>query len=108
MSNMTEPLAIKIPGPRVRLEENEQIRELVFAHLAEGHNRLVLDFSGVEFVDSSFLGLLVVVLKRSTTSGGEVRLCSLQDPIRNVFELMRLDRLFEIYDTQEAAKASFR
>jgi anti-anti-sigma factor len=68
----------------------------------------VLDFGEVEFVDSSFLGLMIVLLKRVTAEGGDLRLCRLQAPLRGIFELMRLDRLFAVYDTDTAAVESFQ
>jgi len=107
MSESQSPTVVVVPGPRIRLEENDVIRELLLGHITDGRTRLVLNFEQVEFVDSSFLGLLIIVLKRATAAGGDIRICCLQPSMRNIFELMRLNRLFEFHSTEEAALASF-
>ncbi|MBX3728885.1 MAG: STAS domain-containing protein [Candidatus Sumerlaeia bacterium] len=108
MSEASKPLVVRVPGPRIRLQENEAVREMLMRHVNSGKNRIVLDFQDVEFVDSSFLGLMIVLLKRVTAQGGDLRLCHLQTPLRGIFELMRLDRLFAVYDTETAAVESFQ
>lgn len=108
MSPAAQPTVVPVKGPRIRLEENEIIREQLLGHIAEGHTRLVLDFNEVEFVDSSFLGLLIIVLKRATAAGGDIRICCLQPPLQKIFQLMRLNRLFQIYGSRDEAVASFQ
>ncbi|MGF1572548.1 MAG: STAS domain-containing protein, partial [Sumerlaeia bacterium] len=66
-----------------------------------------LNFQGVEFVDSSFLGMVIVVLKRATSGGGDIRICCLSPALNTIFTMMRLNRLFTIYDTVEDAKRSY-
>jgi anti-anti-sigma factor len=105
---MGEPTIVHVPGPRIRLEENDSLREDLLAHVAAGRTALILNFHEVEFVDSSFLGLMIIVLKRVTAYGGDVRICCLQKPLESIFELMRLDRLFSVYETEEAAVQSFK
>ena len=102
-----DPKTIVIPGPRIRLSENDRLRTLLFDEINAGHTNLVLDFHDVEFVDSSFLGLLIIVLKRATSAGGDLKLCCLRKPLQDIFGLMRLDRLFDTYGTEEEARASF-
>lgn len=105
---MSNPVIIRVPGPRIRLEENEGLRESLLAQVGSGRTRLVLNFKDVEFVDSSFLGLMIIILKRVTGDGGDVRICCLQKPLESIFQLMRLDRLFSVYETEEAAVLSFQ
>lgn len=108
MTSQPDPIVVEVTGPRIRLEENEAIREQLLSHIGQGHTRLVLDFKDVEFVDSSFLGLLIIVLKRATAAGGDIRICCLQPPLQNIFDLMRLNRLFQIHESREKAVASFQ
>ena len=73
----------------------------------ETHARLVLDLTRLRFVDSSGLGAFISCLRKVTARGGELKLCSLSRPVRSVFELVRMHRVFEIHATREAALAAF-
>jgi len=65
---------------------------------------LVLDFSETAFLDSAGLGALVSILKNVSQSGGKrLALASLSPHVRQIFELTKLYRLFEIYNNAEEA-----
>ena len=67
---------------------------------------VVVDLSGVEFLDSAGVGVLVGLFKNSRLHGGRARFCGLTSGVRSVLELIQLDRIFEIYDDVEAAVRS--
>ena len=69
--------------------------------------RLVLDMSKVEFIDSSGLGALVSCLKQAHAIGGEIKLSSLRKPTRALFELLRIHRVFEIFNNPDEAITSY-
>jgi anti-sigma B factor antagonist len=72
----------------------------------QASNKVVINLAEVTFVDSSALALLVKGMKHCRQQGGDLALCSLQQPVRIIFELTRLDKAFGIYSTQdEAVKA---
>lgn len=67
---------------------------------------LVLDFSNVEFLSSSALGLLIRVSKKIYESNGQLRLCGIADSIMQIFKITRLDKIFQIYpDRQDALES---
>jgi anti-sigma B factor antagonist len=73
-----------------------------------GQNRpakVLVNLSGVTFMDSTALATLVQGMKRCRQGGGDLRLCSLQQPVRIVFELTRLDKAFEIFPSEAEALA---
>ncbi|MDX1973607.1 MAG: STAS domain-containing protein [Candidatus Sumerlaeia bacterium] len=100
-------VVIQIPGPQVRSQQNEILKAELVQHLENGHSRIVLNFSGVDFVDSSFLGMIIVILKRATSVGGDVRICCLTPALTTIFSMMRLNRLFTLYPTLQEAEQSF-
>jgi anti-sigma B factor antagonist len=57
----------------------------------------------VGFLDSTALGVLVGVLKRARSEGGEVRIASTQPRVRKVFEITRLDSAFDLFDDVDGA-----
>jgi anti-sigma B factor antagonist len=69
--------------------------------------QLVLNLSGVHFVDSTALATLVQGMKRCRQLNGDLRLCCLQQPVRMIFELTRLDKAFEIFALEEGAVQTF-
>ncbi|PVZ87389.1 anti-sigma factor antagonist [Serratia sp. S1B] len=72
-----------------------QFKEDMQAMIAQGNNNILLDFSQVDFIDSSCLGALVSLLK--TLHGkGELAVCSLNSNIQGMFKLTRMDKIFTI------------
>ena len=80
-------------------------REL--APLLDATTKLVLDLSRLRFVDSSGLGAFISCLRQLNAKGGDVKLCGMSKQVREVFELVRMHRIFDIYPTKEAAVRAF-
>lgn len=69
--------------------------------------RVVIDLSPVRHVDSSGLSLFISLNKTLLGRKGELKLCGLSSPVRSMFELTRLHRVFDIHPDAKAAAASF-
>lgn len=69
--------------------------------------RVVADLGEVNFMDSTAMAALVRGMKQCREQEGDLRLCSLQQPVRLIFELTRLDKAFEIYPDPESARSSW-
>jgi anti-sigma B factor antagonist len=67
--------------------------------------KLVVDMSALRFVDSSGLGALLSCLRQLTSKGGKLVVSSLAKPVRTLFELVRLERVFDIAPNKEEAVA---
>jgi anti-anti-sigma factor len=74
----------------------------------EAHTQVVFDLSQLTFVDSSGLGAFLSCLRHVQAKGGDLKLCCLSPPVRAVFELVRMHRIFHIFDTREAAIRVFQ
>ena len=72
-----------------------------------GHRKVLLDMSDVGFLTSTALGKLVVLHKKLRSVDGELKICGLQSPIESIFQITRLDRLFEIHRDESAALVAF-
>ena len=66
---------------------------------------LVVNMSGVEFMDSSGLATLVGALKWCRENDSELKLVGLAERVRSIFEICRLDSVFQIYDSEAEALA---
>ena len=74
----------------------------------EEHAQVIFDLSQLGFVDSSGLGALLGCLRQIQARGGDLKLCSMSKSVRALFELVRMHRIFHIFDTQEEAVRAFR
>ncbi|MHC4265100.1 MAG: STAS domain-containing protein [Planctomycetota bacterium] len=68
-----------------------------------GPINLILDFSNVQFLSSSVLGLLIRISKRVYEAEGQLALCSIIPKIYEIFKITRLTNIFDIYNSIEAA-----
>lgn len=75
--------------------------------LDNGDKVIVINLSQVDFIDSSGLGAMVLILRRIGTDG-KVKLCKLNESVRSIFELTRLDEVFEIHKSEEGALESLK
>lgn len=82
------------------------LRQHVMSVTKTGESHLVLDLTGVDFIDSFGLGVLIGTLKRARLADGDVRLVIPERRVRRVLEMCDLDRVFVIADTVDAALAS--
>ncbi|HDH09785.1 MAG: anti-sigma B factor antagonist [Chloroflexi bacterium] len=92
----------------VDVETSPQLRECFDKLLAEGEHNFVIDMGGVDFIDSSGLAAFVRLFKRVRIGEGDVKLCCIRPEILKIFELTRLNRVFDIFDTRAEAVESFR
>lgn len=76
-----------------------RLREAILKLVADDKRSLVLDLAGVDFLDSTGLGVLVGALKRMKSLDGDLALVGLQARVMKVFEITNLQRVFAIYDT---------
>ncbi len=92
---------------RATLKEAEEFKLTLSQDIEEGVKKIVVDISDCEFIDSTFLGALVVSLKKITSLGGDLRLVGFKPAVHSMFELTRMYRVFESYKTKEEAIQSF-
>src|SRR5215213_3665773 len=79
------------------------LRRRALELLAAGRRQMVVDVGGVEFLDSSGLGVLVEIQTRLREAGGTLALARPADRIRKLFILTGLDEVFSVHDTVEGA-----
>ncbi|HKI96083.1 MAG TPA: STAS domain-containing protein [Gemmatimonadales bacterium] len=84
-----------------------ELKEKVQAAMEAGDRKILIDFSDTGYIDSSGLGALVSLSKKLRESEGELRLAGLNDDLRTLFELTKLDTLFRIDASPEEALAEF-
>jgi anti-sigma B factor antagonist len=84
-----------------------ELKQKVMDALDVGERKIVIEFTNTGYIDSSGLGALVSLSKKIRDQGGELKLAGLNEDLRTLFELTKLDTLFTIADTAEQALAGF-
>lgn len=100
-------LVVDCAGRIVFGEESAHLRDTVKKLIAE-NNRLVLNLSGVNYIDSGGLGTLVALYTTARNAGGSIKLANLTQRVGDLLQVTKLVTIFDIYDNEEQAAQSFR
>ena len=99
-------LIVEVEGQLI-VGNRQELKATIQQALDNGERKLLVDFAKTGYIDSSGLGALVSISKKVREQGGELRLAGLNEDLRSLFELTKLDTLFAISDTAERAVGSF-
>ena len=69
---------------------------------------MIFDLAELRFVDSSGLGAILSSLRQLNANGGDLKLCGMSKPVRALFELVRMHKIFEIHETRDDAIRAFQ
>ena len=79
----------------------EMFKEEMITLIANGTKTVIVSFENVDYIDSSFLGSLVVALKYAMPRGVDIYLVALKPDVKNLLTLIRMDKVFKIYKNFE-------
>jgi anti-sigma B factor antagonist len=85
----------------------QELKQKVLDELEKGERKFLVDFTKTGYIDSSGLGVLVSLSKKIREQGGELRLSSLNEDLRTLFELTKLDTLFRIAGSRAEGLSDF-
>ena len=88
-------------------EEATELREC-FKRVLASTRQVVLNLSGVTYIDSGGLGTLVGVYSSARAAGAEIKLTGLGQRLRDVLQITKLVTVFEVYDSEQEAIATFQ
>jgi anti-anti-sigma factor len=71
------------------------------------HGKLLINFEGVKFMGSAMLGKLISLNKKCKEAKTQLKLCSIDDQIMQVFKLTKLDKVLDIQPNEDRALSSF-
>lgn len=78
------------------VEGAEILRERLISYLEDGQKHFIINISKVDYIDSSGLGVFVSIHKRTRQNGGSLVICGAVGFVKDLFELTRLDRVFDM------------
>ena len=98
---------VALDGRIVLGEESNALREKIKSMVADGKKKIVLNMDGVTFIDSAGLGTLVAAHHSAKAQGASLRLCHLGTKFQEVLQITKLMTIFDVYNTEAEAVASF-
>jgi anti-sigma B factor antagonist len=101
--NVEQDIAVIHTEGRLNMVSAPKLRQAVTDVIGAGRSRIVVDLSGVEFMDSSGLGALIGCLKTARQAGGDLRIAAPTKQVVMVLKLSNLDRVLTAYDSPAEA-----
>lgn len=94
------------PVGEIDLSCSPTLRSHITSVQASRPRKLIIDLGGVPYMDSSGVATLVEAMQTARRHGGKLVLCNLQEKVRSIFELARLDMVFTIVGSPEEGLAA--
>jgi anti-sigma B factor antagonist len=92
---------------KITSDDSGKLKEKVTSILSQGHKQIVLDLSGVTYIDSSGLGEMVSCHTTANRENGAIKLANLGKRSKDLLVMTKLIMVFSVYDTEAEALASF-
>lgn len=102
-------VAVLVISGEVDIATVPRFREQLYGLVADGRSRIIVDLSGVAFLDSAGIAVLIGARRRlRATADGELRLACPATPVRRLLEATGLTAIFDIFDTVDDALSAPR
>ncbi len=105
--NVGNVSVLELEGRIVLGEESSALRERVKSLLGQDRKQIVLNMANVSYIDSAGLGALVASFTSAKNQGAILKLANLGQKFREVLQVTKLFTVFDVYDNEQAAVASF-
>ena len=106
MSDPSEPIVILAVEGDIDLYQVPVVKEKLDEQVRRKPARILVDFSRVNYIDSSGLALFIECLQSISAYGGKLGLFGLQPSIRHIFEIACLDRVLQTYPDEATARSA--
>ena len=88
-------------------DETEELEKTIKSLGESGNKHLVINLADAQHLNSTALGVLIQAHSNYVRRGGQMKLCSVDKRIENIFVITKLSLVFDVYPNEEAAIASF-
>ena len=98
---------IRLSGQLMGGPDADAVRETILSILNQGYKNLLVDLKDISWVNSTGLGILISSHITVSNNGGHLRLMRVSKRIDSIFMVTRLNTVFQVFDTEEEALASY-
>ncbi len=92
---------------RATMSEAEEFRDILLKDIDDGFLKIIIDLTNCHFMDSTFLGAIIIAFKRLSRLGGDLKIANAKSDTKSLLELTGTSRIFNMYDSQLEALESF-
>jgi anti-anti-sigma factor len=85
----------------------EPVKEQLKSFFNKPDTRMALSLEGIKFVDSSGFGVFLSIMKTANSNHGQFKICSIRPEVMELFKLLQLHNVFDLYETEEECIKSF-
>ncbi len=103
IENPAAGVTVLVPTADIDMSRSPDLRSSIKEELKPGLDRMIIDLSEVQYMDSSGLATLVEAMRLAKKDSVGLHLASMTDKVRAIFEIARLDAFFSIKDTRQDA-----
>ena len=94
---------VKVNHARATMEEAQTFKEMMFAMIHQGHRDFIIDLTSCNFMDSTFLGAIILITKKNQPLDGSVVLVAKHEKLKVLYALKELSKILSIYETIDEA-----
>lgn len=91
----------------INIDTSPDVRKTFDKLIGAQKKKIIMNFEKLNYIDSSGLATLIEMLQRLKKTDGKLRLCCISDKIKSIFEITKLEKLFEIFATEQEALKDF-
>lgn len=106
VSKVNDVTVVEVKVEFLDASNNRDFKERMSAMLP-GIKNLLLNLQHIQFIDSSGLASLLTCLKQLSSTGGDLKICSVTSPVKALFDLVKMNRIVEVSRTCEDALKAF-
>lgn len=89
------------------IQNSNQFKSTLTAYLDKGNVKILVNLKNIKYIDSSGLGSIVSLMKKTLHLNGEFKLCELTPDVESAFSTTQLNRIFDISSTEDNGIKSF-
>ena len=95
-------------GGRMDAYSSNDVEKQLTSLIEENQVKIILNLTGLEYISSSGLRVLLAALKKSRKASGDVRLAAMRPSVKEVFDIAGFTPLFQIFEQEKEAIDSFK
>ena len=85
----------------------EPVKESLLGYFSKPETKLVLDLEGIKFIDSTGFSVFLSTMKAASNHNGQFKICNVSGEVKELFQVLQLHNVFELYDTLDECLATF-
>lgn len=86
----------------------EPVKEKLLPYFSRPNTRLIINLEGIKFIDSSGFSVFLSLMKAANNNYGQLKICNVHPEVKELFKVLQLHNVFELYDALDECLESFQ